>query len=142
MAGLLMSQSGLRGSKMIQNDQYNIFLTIWGHFGPIWTLLDNFRQNLIFLLQITLAKKRFSVLRQTVDLATPPLGKGTTMFSFQHCPDRGRAKSPFAICSYHNIKWSVKKSRPSPPRVLTYQAKYLDIAGLVSFTFNTYLGTS
>ena len=34
MAGLLMSQCGLRGSKMIQNDQYNIFLTIWGHFGP------------------------------------------------------------------------------------------------------------
>ena len=48
MAGLLMSQSGLRGSKMIQNDQYNIFLIIWGHFGPIWTLLDHFRQNLIF----------------------------------------------------------------------------------------------
>ena len=51
MAGLLMSQSGLRGSKMIQNDQYNIFLIIWGHFGPIWTLLDQFRQNLIFCLK-------------------------------------------------------------------------------------------
>ena len=51
MARLLMSQSGLRGSKMIQNDQYNIFLAIWGHFGPIWTLLDHFRQNLIFCLK-------------------------------------------------------------------------------------------
>ena len=36
---------------MIQNDQYNIFLTIWGHSGPIWTLLDHFRQNLIFCLK-------------------------------------------------------------------------------------------
>ena len=33
---------------MIQNDQYNIFLIIWGHFGPIWTLLNHLRQNLIF----------------------------------------------------------------------------------------------
>ena len=51
MAGLPMSQSGLRGSKMIPNDQYNMFLIIWGHFGPIWTLLDRFRQNLIFCLK-------------------------------------------------------------------------------------------
>ena len=29
-----MSQSGLRGPKMIPDDQYNMFLTIWGHFGP------------------------------------------------------------------------------------------------------------
>ena len=43
-----MSQSGLRGSKMIQNDHYNMFLTIWRHFGPIWTLLNHFRLNLIF----------------------------------------------------------------------------------------------
>ena len=42
------SQSGLRGSKMIQNDHYNMFLTIWRHFGPIWTLLNHFRLNLIF----------------------------------------------------------------------------------------------
>ena len=46
-----MYQSGLRRFKMIQNDQYNIFLIIWGHFGPIWTLLDQFRQNLIFCLK-------------------------------------------------------------------------------------------
>ena len=45
---MALPRSGLRGSKMIQNDQYNIFLTIWGHFGPIWTLLDDFGQNLIF----------------------------------------------------------------------------------------------
>ena len=51
MAGLPMSQSGLRGPKMIPNDQYNMFLTIWGHFGPIWTLSDQFRQNLIFCLK-------------------------------------------------------------------------------------------
>ena len=43
-----MSQSGLRGSKMIQNDHYNMFLTIWRNFGPIWTLLNHFRLNLIF----------------------------------------------------------------------------------------------
>ena len=54
--GLLLSQSGLRGSKMIQNDQYNIFLIIWGHFGPIWTLLDHFRQNLIFCLKTSWPK--------------------------------------------------------------------------------------
>ena len=53
MAGLPMSQSGLRGSKMIPNDQYNMFLIIWGHFGPIWTLWDHFRQNLIFCLKKT-----------------------------------------------------------------------------------------
>ena len=34
MASLPMSQSGLRGPKMIPDDQYNMFLTIWGHFGP------------------------------------------------------------------------------------------------------------
>ena len=48
-----MSQSGLRGSKMIQNDHYNMFLTIWRHFGPIWTILNHFRQNLIFYLKNT-----------------------------------------------------------------------------------------
>ena len=48
MADLPMSQKGLRGSKMIQNDQYNMFLTIWCHFGIIWTLFDHFTQNLIF----------------------------------------------------------------------------------------------
>ena len=34
MASLPMSQSGLRGPKMIPDDQYNMFLTIWGHLGP------------------------------------------------------------------------------------------------------------
>ena len=53
MAGLPMSQSGLRGPKMIPNDQYNMFLTIWGHFGTIWTLFDHFTQNLIFCLEST-----------------------------------------------------------------------------------------
>ena len=48
MAGLPRSQRGVRGSKMIPNDQYNMFLTIWGHFGPIWTLWNHFRQHLIF----------------------------------------------------------------------------------------------
>ena len=48
-----MSQSGLRGPKMIPNDQYNMFLTIWGHFGTIWTLFDHFTQNLIFCLEST-----------------------------------------------------------------------------------------
>ena len=43
-----MSQSGLRGSKMTQNDQYNMFLIIWGHFGPIWTLFGHFTQNFSF----------------------------------------------------------------------------------------------
>ena len=33
---------------MIPNDQYNMFLIIWGHFGPIWTLWNHFRQHLIF----------------------------------------------------------------------------------------------
>ena len=40
-------------STTVQNDQYNIFLIIWGHFGPIWTLWDHFRQNLIFCLKNT-----------------------------------------------------------------------------------------
>ena len=53
MAGLPMSQSGLRGPKMIPNDQYNMFLTIWSHFGTIWTLFDHFTQNLIFCLEST-----------------------------------------------------------------------------------------
>ena len=48
MAGLPMSQSGLRGPKMIPNDQYNMYLIIWGHFGPIWTLFGHFTQNLSF----------------------------------------------------------------------------------------------
>ena len=38
-------------SKMVQIgqiDQYNMFLTIWDNFGPIWILFDLFKQNLIF----------------------------------------------------------------------------------------------
>ena len=48
MAGLPMSRCGPKGSQMVPNGQYNMFLTIWGIFGLIWTLLDHFRQNLIF----------------------------------------------------------------------------------------------
>ena len=48
MAGLPMPQSGLRGPKMIPNDQYNMYLIIWGHFGPILTLFGHFTQNLSF----------------------------------------------------------------------------------------------
>ena len=33
---------------MIPNDQYNMILTIWGHFGPIWTLFSYFTPNLSF----------------------------------------------------------------------------------------------
>ena len=33
---------------MDPRDQRNTFFTIWDHFGPIWTLLDDFWQNLIF----------------------------------------------------------------------------------------------
>ena len=45
MAGLPRSKSGLKGSEMIPNDQYNRFLTIWGHFGIIWALLDHLTQT-------------------------------------------------------------------------------------------------
>ena len=48
MAGLPMSRCGPKGSQMAPNGQYNMFLTIWDIFGLIWTLLDHFRQNLIF----------------------------------------------------------------------------------------------
>ena len=43
-----MSRCGPKGSKMVPNGQYNMFLTIWDIFGLIWALLDHFRQNLIF----------------------------------------------------------------------------------------------
>ena len=46
-----MSQSDRRGPKMIPNDQYNMFLIIWSHFAPVWTLLDDFSQKLIFALK-------------------------------------------------------------------------------------------
>ena len=47
MAELLMSQIGLWGSKW--SKMINLtFLTIWGHFGSIWTLMDHIRRNLIF----------------------------------------------------------------------------------------------
>jgi len=48
MAGLPMSRCGPKGSQMVPNGQYNMFLTIWDIFGLIWTFLDHFRQNLIF----------------------------------------------------------------------------------------------
>ena len=35
-----VSQSGLRVSKMVSNDQYNMFLTILALFAPFWTFLD------------------------------------------------------------------------------------------------------
>ena len=66
MATLPMSQSGLKGSKIIPYDQYNMILTIWHHFGPIWTLLDHFRQNLIFCSKVVLAKKHFLFCRQRI----------------------------------------------------------------------------
>ena len=53
-------------STRVQNDQHNIFLTIWGYFGPIWTLLDHFRQNLIFCSKVVLAKKHFLFCRQRI----------------------------------------------------------------------------
>ena len=42
MAGLPISQSGLRGSKMIPNDQYNMYLTIFNHLGLFWAHFDSF----------------------------------------------------------------------------------------------------
>ena len=48
MAGLPMSQSGLKEFKMIPNGQNDMLLIIWGHFGPIWTVWNHYRQNLIF----------------------------------------------------------------------------------------------
>ena len=43
-----MSRCGPKGSQKVPNGQYNMFLTICDIFGLIWTLLDHFRQNLIF----------------------------------------------------------------------------------------------
>ena len=40
MAGLPMSRCGPKGSQMVPNGQYNMFLTIWDHldpFAPFWT---------------------------------------------------------------------------------------------------------
>ena len=48
MAGLSMSQCGLKESKMIPNGQNDMLLIIWGHFWPIWTVWNHFRQSLIF----------------------------------------------------------------------------------------------
>ena len=47
MAGLPVPEL----SKMVQmvpNDQYNMCSIIWNHLGPIWTLLNHFRQKLTF----------------------------------------------------------------------------------------------
>ena len=63
MAGLPMSRCGPKGSQMVPNGQYNMFLTIWAHldpFGPFHTKFD-------FLLQTTLAKKHFVFLRRNID---------------------------------------------------------------------------
>ena len=40
MAGLPMSRCGPKGSQMVPNGQYNMFLTIWDIFGLIWTISD------------------------------------------------------------------------------------------------------
>ena len=53
MAGLPMSRCGPKGSQMVPNGQYNMFLTIWDIFGLIWTLLDLLRQKSIFRLKNT-----------------------------------------------------------------------------------------
>ena len=53
MAGLPMPRCGPKGSQMVPNGQYNIFLTIWDIFGLIWTLLDLLRQKFIFCLKNT-----------------------------------------------------------------------------------------
>ena len=53
MAGLPMPRCGPKGSQMVPNGQYNIFLTIWDIFGLIWTLLDLLRQKSIFRLKNT-----------------------------------------------------------------------------------------
>ena len=50
----VMSQSGLKGSKVVLSDKYNMFFTICDHYGPMSTFVDHFRQNFIFLLQSTL----------------------------------------------------------------------------------------
>merc|ERR1712012_657919 len=48
MAGLSPLQSGSKGSKKDQNGQPKFFFTIWDPFGPISTLLDRFKKELIF----------------------------------------------------------------------------------------------
>ena len=53
-----------RGSKMVQNDQYNMFLTIGDHSGPLLNPLEPFQKKLDFLFLSTLIKKHFVFLWQ------------------------------------------------------------------------------
>ena len=67
MAGLSTYQSGPKGSKRGQKGPKwltQVFLTIRDHFGPIWTLLDHFKQKWIFLLSSISTKPYFVHLRQ------------------------------------------------------------------------------
>ena len=48
MAGLSTLQSGPKGSERDQNGQPKCFWSFGTHFGPIWTLLDHFRQKWFF----------------------------------------------------------------------------------------------
>ena len=57
MAGLSTLQSGPKGSKRDQNGQPKSFWT----FGPIWTLLDNFKQELIFCSEAPLQNPTLSI---------------------------------------------------------------------------------
>ena len=48
MAGLSTLQSGPKGSERDQNGQPKCFWSFGTHFGPLWTLLDHFRQKWFF----------------------------------------------------------------------------------------------
>ena len=58
MAGLPKSRCGPKGSQMVLNSEYNMFLTIWDHldpFAPFWTFSDKnlFTFSVTFLVAMT-----------------------------------------------------------------------------------------
>ena len=54
---------------MILNDQYNMFLTIWGHFWPICTIFDLFVTKINFSPQ----KHFFGPFRSLRDIGKPAM---------------------------------------------------------------------
>ena len=61
MAGLSTLQRGPKGSKRDQNGQPKSFWTFGTPFGPIWTLLDHFKQELIFCSEAPLQNPILSI---------------------------------------------------------------------------------
>ena len=57
----------------------------WDPFGPVWTLLDHFKQKMIVLLKSTSAKPNFVLIKQQIDFCLKwPKSRGLILYTIHY----------------------------------------------------------